>query len=159
LVYADSIQIKGRDKKALDTTVKKWFTNYFKMYRPDTLAEDKDVNSSVLDQCGLEFRMSTTPEALVKYDFYLIMTVRINCYKGCYTYKIFDIFFIPKSRLFRTVGYYQTNPEYLIGLLNKKHMGLGPSINMGRKKIREYLTNTNDAIQACITSLNKAMVN
>jgi hypothetical protein len=159
LVYADSIQIKGKDKSILDTTVNKWFTNYFKMHRPDTLSKDKDVNSIILEQCALEFRMTTSSMALVKYDFYLIMTLKVDCYKGSYTYKIFDIFFVPKSRAFRSVGYYQTSPEYLIGLLNKKHMGLAPSINMGRKKIREYLTNTNDAILACITSFNKAMVN
>jgi hypothetical protein len=159
LIYADSIQTKGRDKMTSDTILKKWFNGYFKMYCPDTLSKDKDVNSSILEQAATEFRMTTTSVALVKYDFYLVMTIKINCYNGYYTYKIFDIFFIPKSRVFRTVGYYQASPEYLIGLLNKKHLGLVDGMNMGGKKIREYLTHTNDGVQACIASLNKAMAN
>ena len=38
-------------------------------------------------------------------------------------------------------------------------MGLMPSINMGRKKVGEYLICINDAVQNCISSLNKAMAN
>jgi hypothetical protein len=159
LVYADSVKVKGRDKVKLDSTVKKWFGSYFKYQSPDTLSKDKDVNSSVLSQGALEFKMSPSSLGLVKYDFYLIMTIKIDCYSDYYSFKIYNIFFTLKSGLFRAAGYYQTSPEYLIGLLSKKHIGVGPSVNMGRKKIREYLTNTNDTIQGCITSLNNAMAN
>lgn len=157
LFYGDSIELKGRNRVSLDSTAKKWFVNYFKYYQKDTLLRDKDLSSIVLDRAAVEFRMTTSSLALVKYDFYLIFTMKISCTDGYYTYKIFDVFFIPKNRLFRAVGYYQSSPDYLLGLYKQKHLGLGPAINMGRKKIREYLTNTDNAIRGAIASLNKAM--
>ena len=159
LVYTDTVMVAGRSKAALDTSAKKWFSNYFKYQRADTLAKDKDAASSVLGQAAVIFRMTTTSGSLVKYDFFLVMSIKINCSENGYRYKIFDIFFVPKSGLFRSVGVYQTSPEYLIGLLQKKHLGLGPSINFGRKKINEYLINTHEPIAACIASLKKAMAN
>jgi len=159
LVYADSISVTGHSRKMLEDTAKKWFAGYFKIYRPDNSSKDKDANASILSQAALMFRMTTTSVALVKYDFYLIFTIRIDCSDGHYRYKIFDIFFTPKSRLFRAAGYYQTSPECLIGLLTKKHMGFEPGIDMGRKKVREYLSNIDSDIRNCIASLNKAMTN
>ncbi len=159
LVYADSIAVKGRNKAALDSAAKKWFYSYFKQYCADTLTKDQDAGSSILNQGALIFRMSPNALGLVKYDYYLIVTLKINCTNEGYSYKIFHIYFAPKSKLFRAVGYYQTSPDYLIGLLNKKHLGLEPALDMGRNKIRDYLTHTNDAIQACIASLNKSMTN
>ncbi|MCR8558029.1 DUF4468 domain-containing protein [Mucilaginibacter sp. BJC16-A38] len=159
LVYADSIIVKGHDKAILDTTAKKWFKGYFKVYRPDTLAKDKDTSSVILNRAGLEFRIATTSVALVKYDFYLIFSIKINCKNGYYTYRISDIFFVPKKDFYRRVIYYQSSPDYLIGLYKQKHLGFANSINLGRKKIREYLKCTDDTIRACIASLNKTMVN
>ncbi|WP_144910823.1 DUF4468 domain-containing protein [Mucilaginibacter frigoritolerans] len=159
LTYSDSISVKGRNKATLDSTAKKWFAGYFKYHQVDTLSKDKDVSSSVLSQGVLEFRIATTSLALVKYDFYLIITLKINCNDGNYTYKIFDTYFMPKNQFFRRVIVYQNSPDYLIGLYKQKHMGFGPSINYGRKKVREYLKCTDDAIQACIASLNTAMTN
>ncbi|MES2110443.1 MAG: DUF4468 domain-containing protein [Bacteroidota bacterium] len=159
LIYKDSIELKGRKKTMMDSVAKKWFFSYFKYYKKDTSSRDKGLSGIILDKAAVEFRMSTTSVALVKYDFYLIFTLQVNCADGYYTYKIFDIFFTPKSSLFRSVGYYQQSPEYLLGLYKQKHLGFGPAINMGRKKIREYLTNTDNGIRACIASLNKAMAN
>jgi hypothetical protein len=159
LIYTDSITVKGHSRATLDNAAKKWLAAFFEYQRPDTLSKDKDTNSSVLSQGILKFRMTTTSLALVKYDFYLVITIKVDCKDNYYTYKIFDIFFVPKSRFFRAVIYYQDSPEYLIGLYHKKHLGLEPALDMGRKKIREYLTRVNDAITACISSLNKAMAN
>jgi len=159
LTYTDSVNVKGHSKAALDTTLKKWFLGYFKYYRPDTSAKNKDPKSSLLEQAILEFRMSTSSLGLVKYKFYLYISIKVDTRDNAYNYKISDIFFSPESGTFRAIGYYQSSPDYLIDLYKQKHLGLGPSINMGRPKIREYLTRTNDAIQACIASLNKAMTN
>ncbi|MDB4903905.1 MAG: hypothetical protein JWQ63_3186 [Mucilaginibacter sp.] len=159
LVYTDSIKVKDHSRIMLDSTAKKWLNSYFKYHRPDTLSKDKDPESSVLSQGLLEFRMTTTSLALVKYNFYVVIKIKINCTENNYAYRISDIYFVPKSKFFRAVGYYQSSPEYMIGLLNKKHLGIVDGMNMGRKKIREYITRTNDAVQACITSLNTAMAN
>jgi Domain of unknown function (DUF4468) with TBP-like fold len=159
LVYTDSVNVKNQSKAHLDSIAKKWFAGYFKYYRADTVSKDKDINSTILKQGALEFRMATTSLALVKYDFFLVITFKINCKDDYYTYKISDTYFMPKDRFFRVAIYYESSPDYLIGLYKQKHMGLGPSVNFGRKKIREYLTRTNNAIQACIASLNKAMTN
>jgi hypothetical protein len=159
LVYTDSVTVKGHSKARLDTAAKQWFNSYFKYHQPDTLFNDKDPNRVVFSRAALQFRMATTSLALVKYNFYLIMVIKIDCKDGYYSYKIFDIYFIPGSALFRTIGYYQSSPDYLIDLYKRKHLGFEASIDMGRKKIREYLTQTNDAIRASIASLNKAMAN
>jgi len=159
LVYADSVNIKGHSRAVLDSTAKDWLKKYFKLNRPDTLTKDLDISSSVLSQGALEFRMTTTSVALVKYDFYLIISIKINCRDNYYSYKIFDIFFLPKKDFFRKVISYQSNPDYLIELYKQKHLGFANSINYGRKKIREYLRRTNDNIRACISSLNKTMQN
>jgi hypothetical protein len=126
---------------------------------PDTLSKDRDITSSVLDYGLLEFSIAPSSGVLIKYNFNLVLTIRIDCKDDYYTYKIFDIHFWPKSHLVNKIVYHANNPDYLIGLLNKKHLGLSQSFSMGRKKIKEYLTLTNDSIQACISSLNKAMTN
>jgi len=159
LIYKDSVELKGGKKVVMDSIAKKWFLGYFKYYKTDTSSKDKGLPGTILNRAAVVFRMTTTSVALVKYDFYLIFTLNVNCSDGYYTYKIFDIFFTPKSGLFRAVGYYQQSPEYLLGLYKQKHLGFGPAINFGRKKICEYLTNTDNGIRACIASLNKAMAN
>ena len=159
LVYADSIKIESHNRSTLDSAAKSWFAGYFKYHQPDTLSKDKDINSTILSQGLLEFRIATSSLALIKYNFYLIITIKVDCKDNYYTYKIFDIYFRPKSDFFYKVGYYQSSPDYLIGLYSKKHLGLVAGMNLGRKKIREYLKCTNDAVLACIASLNKAMAN
>ncbi|HEY2583590.1 MAG TPA: hypothetical protein VGI43_17390 [Mucilaginibacter sp.] len=159
LVYADSVTVKNQARTKLDSTARKWFVSYFKYYQADTLANDRDSSSSVLSKGLLEFRMTTTSLALVKYNFYVVITMKIICKDNNYSYRISDIYFMPKGGVFRAVIYYQSSPEYLIGLLNKKHLGIVDGINMGRKKIGEYLSRTNDAVRTCIASLNKAMLN
>lgn len=159
LVYAGNVNVSGHNSAKLDSNAKNWLNSYFKYHRPDTLLKDKDLGSSVLSQGLLEFRMTTTSLALVKYNFYVVITIKINCREDNYTYRISDIYFVPKSKFFRAASYYQSSPEYLIGLLNKKHLGLADWMNMGRKKITEYITRTDNAVKACITSLNAAMAN
>ena len=158
LVYADTVRVEGHSKALLDTTAKRWFNGYFKLHRPDTLAAELDPASSVLSQCAMVFRISSNPHG-IKYNFYLVVKVKINTGDGYYSYKIFDIFFLPKSQFVRGFAIYQTSPEYLIGQLTAEHRGLVISINLGKTKIREYLTDTDKLVRACIASLNKAMSN
>ena len=155
LVYSDSVRVDGHNRAKLDSNAKKWLSGIGHVQ--DTLSADKDANSSVLSWCATEFKMTTTSVALVKYKFYLIMVIDVDCFDGYYKYKVFNIYFKPESKLFRIAGYYQMSPEYLIGLLQKDHMGLEPSVDMGRKKIREYLANTNDGVRRAIASLNEGM--
>jgi hypothetical protein len=157
LIYADTVILNNHNKTQLDSAAKKWFSGYFKYYRPDTLSKDSDRNSAILNQAAVTFKMTTTSLSLVKYNFYLIFSIKINCTDNKYTYKIFDIYFVPKSDLFRNISYYQHSPDYLIGIYKQKHLSMVNSINMGRKKVREYLKNTDDGIRASITSLNLAM--
>lgn len=159
LIYADSISLPNHTQKILDTTVKKWFVGYFKHYRPDTLSKDRDPQASILEQAAVEFKMTTTSVALVKWKFYLVMSIKIICRDNGYSYKISDIFFMPENKTMRAVGYYQHSPEYLLDLYKKEHLGFEPAIDMGRKKIAEYLTNVNSPIQNAIASLKKAMTN
>jgi len=156
VVYTDSINIKGKSKAVLDSAVQRWFTGYFKSYRPDTLAKDRDANSNILSQVLLEFRNSPNSYRIVYYNFYLIMTIKVNCKDGYYTYTIFDIFFRPKSGFVNAVIVHPTNMEYLIELYKKKHRGL---YSLDKSTIRSYLFNVNSVIQTCIASLNKAMIN
>jgi hypothetical protein len=187
LVYADTVKVPGHSQKQLDTTAKKWFAGYFKFQRPDTarrkdstttngkdsaatklkdstvskvkeLKGDNDATGDLSRQAVLEFRMTTTSVALVKYKFYLVMSIKIHCIDNGYTYKIDDIFFVPESKVFRAVGYYDTSPEYLIGLYQKKHMGLEPSIDLGRKKVVEYLNNVDTGVRGAIASLQQVMM-
>lgn len=159
LVYADSIILKNHAKAILDTAATKWFLGYFKMHGPDTLTKDRDKNSCILNRAALEFKMTTTSVALVKYKFYLLMTVKITCKDNFYSYKIFDIFFVPESKIFRNIGMYQYSPEYLLDLYKKDHLGFETAIDFGRKKIAEYLTNVNTGVQNAIASLNKTIAN
>jgi hypothetical protein len=159
LIYEDSVEVKGNSKARLDSLAKKWLGTYFKYYQRDTLSKDKDAKSSILSQTAVEFRIATSSLGMVKYKFYFVTTIKDNCRDNNYTYKFFDMYYTPKSDFFRSMGYYQSSPDYLIGLYRKKHLGLGPSINLGRKKIMEYFTYTNNAVLECIASLNKAMAN
>ncbi|MDB5159423.1 MAG: hypothetical protein JWR50_4130 [Mucilaginibacter sp.] len=159
LVYADSIIVKQHTKAQLDTVAEKWRLSYCKFCMPDTLSKDKDPNALILVRAGLEFKMTTTSLALVKYKFYLLMSIKVTCGNNYYSYKVFDIFFVPENRTFRAIGVYQRSPEYLLHLYRKDHMGFEPSVDFGRKKIAEYLTNVNNGVQSVIASLNKSMAN
>jgi len=159
LVYTDSIILKDHNKAILDTAAKKWLLSYFKVSEPDTLSKDRDPNGSIVARAALEFKMTTTSVSLVKYKFYLVMSIKVICKNNFYSYKIFDIFFVPESKLIRIAAVYQHNPEYLLDLYKKDHLGFEPSIDFGRKKIAEYLTNVNTGVQNAIAELNKAMAN
>lgn len=153
LEYTATIPISNKTYFQLDTTAKGWFNRYVH-YRQFV---DSNTNSSVLAKGALEFRMTTTSVALVKYTFFLYFDIQIDCKENSYSYKISNIYFTPKNSFFRKVIIHQSSPEYLIDLYNKKHMGFANSVNFGRRKVREYLTRTDDTILACIASLNQAM--
>jgi len=153
LEYTGTIPISNKTNFQLDTTAKGWFNRYV----PYRKYIDSNTNSSVLAQGALEFRMTTTSLAMVKYTFLLCFDIQIDCKNNSYSYKISNIFFTPRNEFFRKVVIHETSPEYLIDLYHKKHMGFANSINLGRKKVREYLTRTNDTILDCIASLNQAM--
>ena len=154
LIYADRIAVKGHSKAKLDSIAKKWITVYFKYYRPDTLAKDKNANASVLSQGILEYHV--TP-GLISIPFYAIVTIEITCRDNTYNYKMYDIYFRTKSKLIGSM--YQRDPEYLIGLYKQKHISFPTSMSIDRGMIRKYLTAMNSAVRDCILSLNKAMAN
>jgi hypothetical protein len=158
LTYADTIKVKGHSQAQLDTAAKKWFAGYFKYAIPDTLAADKDKNSIILNRTAIDFKISNNPYS-IKYNFLLVESIKVKCTGDGYTYKITNIRFIPKSSLARSVTIYETSPEVLIDLYENKDRGQVSSINMGKKKIREYLSITDNKIKECISSLNKAMAN
>ncbi len=118
LTYADSVKVSGHSKAILDTALKKWFLGYIKHCRPDTTAKNRDPKSSLLEQVALEFRMTNTSVGLVKYNFYLFMSIKVITRDSFYSYKITDIFFAPQKSFYRTVLVYQNNPDYLISVYN-----------------------------------------
>lgn len=158
LTYTDSVRVKGHNKAELDTAAKKWFADYFKYAIPDTLAEDKDPNSIILNKTGIDFKIANNGYT-VKYSFLLIENIKINCVDGGYTYKITNIYYMPKSSFVRHFTVYQTSPEFLIGLYKDKHRSFMSSLDFGKKQIIGYLSITDNKIKACIASLNKAMTN
>ena len=155
LEYTGTIPVSNKNRLQLDTTAKGWFNRYFQ-YRQ---LVDSNINISVLAKGALQFRMTTTSMALVKYTFFLCMDIQIDCKDNSYTYKISNIYFTPKNAFFRKVIIHENSPEYMIELYNKKHLGFAYSVNLGRKKIREYLTHTNDTILACIAYLDQLSCN
>jgi len=156
LVYADSIKVPGHSKAVLDSAAKKWLISYFQYHWADTLSKDKDNESCVLTKALLEFRAPPNSIRAVYYDYYLLVTVKIDCKNGYYTYKVFDTYFRPKSGFFNKVVIHPTSPDYLIDIYKKKHYGF---MTIDGSTIRYYLACVNTAILKCIASLNKAMAN
>jgi len=155
LLYADSINVKGRSAAQLDTAAKHWFLGYFKNYRLLKLADKKDTANFIFSEALLEYYL--TP-GLVPIKFFAIITLQIDCRNSNYNYKIYNIYFRPKSDFLNSVGY-QNDPDYLISIYKQKHLGFGTSVVVDRKQIRNYLGHMNIEVRKCITSLNKAMAN
>jgi hypothetical protein len=156
LVYEDSVNVKGRSKASLDSTVKKWFISYFKYYRTDTSSiQDKTIISAIWHQGVLEYHVKP---GLINIPYYAVITIHIICTNDYFRYKIYNIYFVPKSGFLRELGF-QNDPEYLIRLYKQKHIGFAKSMTIDRGMIRNYLSNMNLAVRKCIASLNKAMVN
>lgn len=152
LIYKDTITLNGHSKALLDTAALHWFKGYFKYYKPDTLALQQDSTSTIAEQALIEF---TVRPGLINIPYVAIITIHITCRENNYSYKIYNIRFGPKSR---TLTYlYQHDPEYMIALYKKKHLGFMTSMNLDRGMIRNYLSNMNTAIITCIASLKKAM--
>jgi hypothetical protein len=156
LVYADSIKVQGHNKSVLDSAAKKWLAGYFQYHWADTLSKDKDNESCVLTKGLLEFRAPPNSIRAVYYDYYLLVTIKIDCKDGYYTYKVFDTYFRPKSGFFNKVVIHPTSSDYLIDIYKKKHYGF---MTIDGSTIRYYLACVNTAILNCIASLNKAMAN
>jgi hypothetical protein len=92
----------------------------------------------------------------VYYNYYLLITIKVNCREGGYSYKIYNTWFRPKSGFVDKVIRHPTSPDYLIDFYKKKKYSVwtidGPTI-------RSYLSAINEAIINCTASLNKAMIN
>ena len=152
LIYKDSITLKGRSKASLDTAAVSWFKGYFKYYKPDSLANANDPENSIEELAILEFNVRP---GLINIPYQAVITIHIGCRDNNYTYEIYNIRFGPRSS---SISYlYQHNPEYLIGLYKQKHAGFMRTFIVDKGMIRNYLTNMNTAILACIASLKKAM--
>jgi hypothetical protein len=154
LIYTDTVKVTGK-KALLDSVATAWFKNYFQNYRPYPADREVDAGATVFDQAMLEYKVSP---GLIAINYFAAVAIKITCGNNFYTYKIYEISFQPKNGVLNTIGY-QKDPEYLIRLCKKKHLGLITSMSLSRGMIREYLDKMNTAIIACIASLNGAMAN
>ncbi|MBD1363516.1 hypothetical protein IDJ77_06820 [Mucilaginibacter sp. ZT4R22] len=154
LIYADTVKVTG-SKAVLDRVANAWFKNYFKNYRPYPADREVDVGAAVFDQAMLEYKVSP---GLIAIDYFAAVSIKITSGNNFYAYKIYEISFRPKNGVLNKIGY-QNDPDYLIKLYKKKHLGLITSMSLSRGMIREYLDKMNTAVIACIASLNKAMAN
>lgn len=153
LVYAGDVNMNGRSRSAFDSAANNWLNNYFISHQQCTPTDS--ARSSVLSQGLMEISMKP---GLISIPFYCKLTIQVICKDHSYSYRIYDIRFRPKSSGLSALGY-ERNPEELIDLYKQKHIGLIRSMSIDRKMIRNYLSNMNTAILACIDSLNKAMAN
>jgi len=160
LIYEGSGKVNGRDRATLDSTAKQWFYGFFKLNHlsdenPAVVFSDSDTSTVMLNRGFLEY--SVRP-GMVNISFVAIIRIKVTCADNTYGYKIDNIFFRPKNGTLNALGY-QNNPQYLIEVYKRKHIGFWTSMNVTRAQIRDYLSNMNAAIRDCIASLNKAMAN
>jgi len=160
LIYSGIGKAAGRNRSTLDTIAKNWFHSYFKL---DESSEEKaaimplsnDTSLFLLNNGVLGYK---TKPGMVNISFVAIIRIELSCTDNYYSYKIDHIFFRPKSGALNAMGY-QNDPEYLIKVYKRKHLGFWTAWNVSRGQIRDYLHNMNTAVRSCIASLNKAMVN
>lgn len=156
LIYEGKVQVNGHQYRTLDSVAKKWFNSYFIDHQECTPPQGKDTASSVLSLGLLQFQVSPNNMQVIKYNFLLQVTMKIDCKDNYYSYKISEIRFRQKSGFMNVVLGFPGTPEYYIKLSQKKHLGI---MDYSRATIRNYLSNLDLAIQSCIASLNKAMAN
>ncbi|TFF33299.1 hypothetical protein [Mucilaginibacter psychrotolerans] len=154
LIYKDTVKVTG-NKTLLDSAAGAWFKSYFQNYRPYPADREVDTSAAVFDQAMLTYKVSP---GLIAIDYFAAVSIKITTGNNFYTYKIYEISFRPKNGVLNKIGY-QNDPEYLIKLYKRKHLGLITSMSLSRGMIREYLDKMNTAVIACIASLNRAMAN
>jgi hypothetical protein len=79
-----------------------------------------------------EFDFKVRP-GMVNINFVMIVNIKVLVTDSSYSYKIDHIFFRPKSYNLNSIGY-QNDPEYLIKVYKRKHLGLATSWNVTRDK-------------------------
>lgn len=158
LIYTGSVDLKNRNKMSIDTAAKNWLLEYFK----DDYLKWYPTNLPKNDTDYITLRRGFFPyyarPGYINIRFYAILNLKISVVANKYIYRIDSIYFRPQNNMLNALGY-ENDPEYLINLYKKKHLGLFTSMSLDRNMIRKYLSALNKAILDCITSLNKAVAN
>ncbi len=155
LIYSDSVFVKGRNKAALDSTSKKWARSYFKELTICAPPMGKDTLSSVLNQ-GL-FGFDIKP-GYMNIPLKAVLSIQITCNDKGYSYKISDIYFKAANN-WKGMFVSYSDPEFLIKIYRRDHVGILDKMNISKKAIKEYLFKMDLAVKDCIASLNTAMAN
>ena len=156
LIYQDSINIPGQNVSKLDSMVKRWFYNNFQ-YRCFLPQKGKDTLHNLLGQGIMEFS-DFNRHQIVKYHYYLVMTIQINCRDNSYSYKISDMGLVLKNKFLNSAVMRPATPEYIIDLYkHKKHYWW--TTGFTSNGLKDYLANMNRLALNTVASLKKAMAN
>jgi len=160
LIYEGSRSVIGRNRAELDTLAKNWYFTYFKNSQINEkknplITTGTDTSSFLLNRGVILFHVKP---GLINISFLALIRVKVTCTDFHYSYKIDSILFRPQNNTLNALGY-QNDPEYLIKIYKRKHLGLSTAMDVTRGQIREYLSKMNATIRECIASLNKAMAN
>ena len=156
IVYQDSIIVPGRTRAEIDAAAKKWFYNYFKIYKTNTTQKIEDPANSISDLGIIEFDMAPRKK---RHRFYLVTNIDINCRDNNYSYKIYYIYIRPKGGLLKGAGCFAGSSETLVNMYNKKRLRFFRLKESRKKMIVNYLANIDANVRNCINSLNKAIMN
>lgn len=154
VVYSGTVNVNNISGAQLEAISKNWLDSYFKYHLPAAAPTGADT-TRLYNRATIEYKVRP---GMVNIPFYCHFIISITCKDNQYSYRISDIYFRPKNNTLNSIGY-ENSPDYLVKIGKRKHLGLATSWNVTRGQIREYLTKMNDAILACIASLNKAMTN
>lgn len=158
LIYEGTAKVQGRNKATLDSLARAWFFDYFRMNNLSadstmSISSVNDTTSTALNRGMIEYKVRP---GMVNITFIAFINIKVSVADNSYSYKIDHIFFRPKNATLNSVGY-QNDPEYLIKVYKKKHLGLATAWNVTRGQIREYLSMMNAVVRSCIASLNSRM--
>jgi hypothetical protein len=156
LTYTDSITVKDRNGVVLDSLAKKWFNGYFKYHWTDSLTNGQNAPGSVLSKAILEFRASPNSYKIVYYNYIVLITIKIDCKEGYYTYKISDVYFRPKNGFLNKVVIHPASADKVLDDYKKKNYSFW---HIDGATLRNYLNCIDTSIRNCIASLNTAMTN
>jgi hypothetical protein len=160
LIYQGNGTINGKSRPALEAATKNWFASYFKandLGEPYTpfVTIGNDTSSFLLKRGILEYKVKP---GMANINFVALIRIKVACTDNHYSYKIDSILFRPKNNTLNGIGY-ENDPNYLISIYKRKHLGISTAWEVSRGQIREYLGKINGAVRDCIASLNKAMAN
>jgi len=160
LTYQGNCTVNGKSRLVLENSTKNWFSSYFKgndLGEPFTpfITISHDTSSFLLTRGVLEYKVKP---GMVNINFVALIRIKVVCTDNHYSYKIDSILFRPKNNTLSQIGY-ENDPNYLISIYKRKHLGLSTAWEVSRGQIREYLAKMNSAVRDCIASLNKAMAN